>query len=599
MMLSRREQRAAAPIESYGLIGDGRSIALVGTNGSIDWLCWPSFDSDTCFTALLGTPENGFWQIAPTADVTAMSRHYRARSAVLHTEFETAQGTLELIDVMPWSPDGDRCVIRRAICRKGRVTVRSELLAKYGYGKVSPWCTRHDARWRMVMGPVALWLEAAPAHRLDADGTLLGEQELEEGESCDFVLRCAPSWADAAPPIDVDQALEATSTYWDRWCAKHDLQGAFAAQAMRSLITLKLLTDRDSGGVVAAPTSSLPEQLGGGRNWDYRYSWLRDASFTLTAFAGSGFGDDAARWRDWIVRCIAGDPTQLQIMYAIDGSRRLDEWTCDWLAGYQGAQPVRFGNAAAGQMQVDVFGEVIHALYQARRHGLHPDREIWDVECRLVDYLAQIWKQPGHGIWEMRGKPRAFTLSRVMAWVGVDCALRSAEQFDLPAPIDQWKRLAQAIRDDVLAHGLDPERGCFTQIYGEPPLDASLLLLPIYGFLPANDPRVVATVDAVEQALGERGLLKRYRSEDSDDGQSGGEGAFLACNFWLAHVKVLQGKRGEAADLLQRLLTCSNDLGLLSEEYDTEAVRQCGNFPQALSHVALLNAVMALAETSD
>lgn len=596
---SRRDDVAAGWLESYGLIGDGRSAALVGRNGSIDWLCWPRFDGDTCFTALLGTPGNGFWQVAPTAEATGTHRHYRPGSAILHTLFETARGTLELIDFMPWSCRDGRSVIRRAICREGRVTVRSELLAKYGYGRVSPWCTRRDARWRMVMGPVAVWLDAAPEHRLAEDGALLAEQTLAAGDVCDFVLHCAPSWCDAVPSIEVGEALDSTAAFWDRWSSQHAFRGPFAEQALRSLITLKMLTDRDTGGVVAAPTSSLPEQLGGGRNWDYRYGWLRDASFTLTAFAASGFGDDAARWRDWIVRCIAGDPAQLQIMYAIDGSRRLDEWECEWLTGYQGARPVRFGNAAAGQLQIDVFGEVIHALYQARQHGLHPEREIWDVECRLVEHLARIWERPGHGIWEMRGDPRVFTLSRAMAWVGVDRALRSACEFDLPAPIEKWTRLARTIHEDVLAHGVHPDRGCFTQVYGESALDASLLLLPIYGFLPANDPRVVATVDAVEQDLGERGYLMRYRADGASDGQSGGEGSFLACNFWLAHVKVLQGKTGEARDLIERFLACGNDLGLLSEEYDTEARRQCGNVPQALSHVALLNAVMALAGKGD
>ena len=583
-------------IEDHAVIGDGRSAALVDHLGSIDWLCWPRFDSDTCFAALLGEPRHGHWRIAPAGPIRGLSRRYRPGTATLETTFQTDGGVAVLTDLMPWH-GANRSVIRRVSCTQGEVCLRFELLARFDYGRAKPWCRRIGDRWQLLMGPIALWLDGTPDPcNAPATDTVVGSVTLRAGEQRDFVLQCVSSIEQAPNRIDVQAAIDGTDAFWRQWRDRHALHGPYQEQALRSLITLKLLTDRDTGGVVAAPTSSLPEKLGGQRNWDYRYGWLRDASFTLLAFAASGFTDEAAGWRDWLMRCIAGHPEQLQIMYAVDGQRRMNEWTCDWLPGHEGATPVRFGNRAAKQLQVDVFGEVLNALYQSRCQGLPPDSAIWDLECRMVDHLAQVWRQPGHGMWEVRCEPRIFTQSRVMAWVGVDRALKSAETFDLPAPVQAWRELADTIREDVLANGFDAERGSFTQTYGRPALDASLLLLPIYGFLPANDERVASTVEAIERELAEDGLLLRYRSRDTSDGVDGEEAAFLACNFWLAHVKVLQGRKQEARQLMQRLIGCGNDLGLLSEEYDVHARRMCGNFPQALSHVALINAVVAFGE---
>lgn len=583
-------------IEDHALIGDGRSAALVDRLGSIDWLCWPRFDGDTCFAALLGGPGDGHWRVAPAGPVRGLSRRYRPGTAILETLVATDGGTVMLTDLMPWHTTHGS-VIRQVACVQGEVSLQFELLARFDYGRARPWVRRVDDRWQLIMGPIALWLDgSSELDHAPATDAVVGSIAMRAGERQDFVLQCTSSASRPPGRLEVDSVVDRNEAFWRGWRARHAVRGPYAEQVLRSLITLKVLTDRDSGGVIAAPTSSLPECLGGQRNWDYRYGWLRDASFTLLALATSGFADEAAAWRDWLMRCIADHPAQLQIMYAIDGSRRMDEWTCDRLTGYEGATPVRFGNGAAKQLQIDVFGEVLNAFYQSRCHGLSPDSAMWELECRMIEHLADIWKQPGHGIWEMRGEPRVFTLSRVMAWVGVDRALKSAQAFDLPAPLQAWREFAHAIREDVLAHGFDAQRGSFTQTYGEPALDASLLLLPIYGFLPANDKRVVATVDAIERELSEGGLLLRYRNSDARDGLEGGEGVFIACNFWLAHVKVLQGRTQEAHKLMQRLLSCSNDLGLMAEEYDVSARRMCGNFPQTLSHVALINTVMAFDE---
>src|SRR5690242_1363378 len=445
------------------------------------------------------------------------------------------------------------------------------------------------------MGPIALWLDGAADVALDDDGDdLYAVIELTAGAQRYFSLQCCAASAKEPARLDAANELAQTDAFWTQWQSKHTIDSPYADAVLRSLVTLKTLSERRGGGVAAAATSSLPECLGGSRNWDYRYGWLRDASFTLLAFAATGFRDEAAQWRDWLMRCIAGHPSQLQIMYGLDGRRRIDEWICHSLPGYEGATPVRFGNGAAQQVQIDVYGEVLNALYQARRHGLAPDPHSWTLECGLIEHLAQIWREPGHGIWEMRGSPRVFTLSRVMAWVAVDRALRSAREFGHDAPLQRWEALAQTIRQDVLAHGFDAGQGSFTQCYGGTEVDASLLLLPIYGFLPADDERISGTVRAIEANLDDDGLLMRYRNGQANDGMEGGEGSFIACSFWLAHVELLQGKREQAERRVRRLLSIANDLGLLSEEYDVGAQRLCGNFPQALSHVALVNTVMAM-----
>ncbi|HET6433126.1 glycoside hydrolase family 15 protein [Dyella sp.] len=588
-------------IEHYALLGDGRSAALVGRDGSIDWLCWPRIGSDTCFAALLGEHRHGRWLLAPAekAAVARVERHYRRGTATLETRWHTADGVVEVSEAMPWRSERTS-VVRSVRCVSGCVPMRLELRARFDYGKALPGIRRHDGRWQLVMGPIALWLDTDVKHlSLDAEGdAVCGEWLLREGDNSCFALQCTASVERAPAPMDATQALADSDAFWTDWAdAVQPGDGPHADAVLRSLVTLKALTERDGGGVAAAATSSLPECIGGKRNWDYRYGWLRDASFTLLAFAGAGLRQEAAQWRNWLMRCIAGHPAQLQIMYGLDGRRRIDEWVCDWLPGYEQSAPVRFGNGAAKQVQVDVYGEVLNALYHARRHGLAPDPDTWSLECALVEHLANVWREPGHGIWEMRGAPRVFTHSRVMAWVAVDRALRSAREFGHSAPLARWEALAGSIREDVLAHGIDPLRGCFTQCYGQPALDASLLLLPIYGFLPADDPRIAATVRAIESELDEgNGLLMRYRHTDGNDGLEGGEGTFIACSFWLAHVKHLQGRHDEARQLLSRLLALCNDVGLLSEEYDVGAARLCGNFPQALSHVALINTVRALGE---
>lgn len=584
-------------IEDYALLGDGRSAALVSREGSIDWLCWPRFDSDTCFAALLGNEDHGCWQLAPdTQDRHAarMSRRYRPGTATLETHWETDTGTARVDEAMPWYA-GRSCLVRSVRCLTGTIRLRFALRARFDYGRARPGVRRRGDRWQLIMGPIALWLDGAADVALDDDGDdLYAVIELTAGAQRYFSLQCCAATAKEPAHLDAANELAQTDAFWTQWQSKHTIDSPYADAVLRSLVTLKTLSERRGGGVAAAATSSLPECLGGSRNWDYRYGWLRDASFTLLAFAATGFRHEAAQWRDWLVRCIAGHPSQLQIMYGLDGRRRIDEWICHSLPGYEGATPVRFGNGAARQVQIDVYGEVLNALYQARRHGLAPDPHSWTLECGLIEHLAQIWREPGHGIWEMRGSPRVFTLSRVMAWVAVDRALRSAREFGHDAPLQRWEALAQTIRQDVLAHGFDAGQGSFTQCYGGTEVDASLLLLPIYGFLPADDERISGTVRAIEANLDDDGLLMRYRNGQANDGMEGGEGSFIACSFWLAHVELLQGKREHAERRVRRLLSIANDLGLLSEEYDVRAQRLCGNFPQALSHVALINTVMAM-----
>lgn len=582
-------------IEDYALIGDGHSAALVHRHGSIDWLCWPRFDSDTAFAALLGHPENGHWSIMALDPILKSHRRYCGCTAVLESTLELSDGTVVVTDYMPWNA-ADRTLVRHLHCTQGKVRLDFELMARFGYGKAIPWVRSEKNRWRMVMGPFTLWLDGADdMEEPDSEALIKGQLELEEGDERDFVLRCVSSHV--APPgeVDVKQLFQETLDFWNDWTAQGCFSDEFDGAVQRSLITLKLLSSITTGGVVAAPTSSLPELLGGEKNWDYRYCWLRDASFTLLALIDGGHHEEASAWRDWLVRAIAGHPAQLQIMYTLDGSRRVDEWKCDWLPGYESSKPVRFGNAAAKQRQIDIYGEVLNSLYVARARGLAPDPAAWELECALIKHLEHTWQDPGHGLWEMRGDAKIFTESRAAAWIAVDRALRSAKEFNHPAPIDDWEKLAEKIRHNVLEHGFNKERNSFTQIYGGKAVDASLLLLPIHGFIDANEPRMAATVTAIERELTEDGLLLRYRHDKESAASAGpGEGTFLACSFWLAHVQFLQGRTNEAHALFNRLLSLSNDVGLLSEEYDVHAQRLCGNFPQALSHIALVNTAVAL-----
>ena len=583
-------------IEDYALLGDGRSAALVDRHGSIDWLCWPSFDGDTCFAALLGDRSHGCWRITPREAVIRAIRQYLKDSLIVETTLVTGSGTVTLTDWMVWGA-AQPTLARRVRCSGGPVSVECELIMRFDYGRAVPWIKKAGKRVQLIAGPHTVWLDSSA--ELSCDGNDVRTNfDMRPDEQREFSLTCCDSSGPAPAIPDLDTALHSTAAFWTDWSSRSAATGPYVDAIQRSLITLKALSSLKTGGVVAAPTSSLPERLGGKRNWDYRFCWLRDASFTLKALLAGGYHEEAARWRDWLVRAIGGDPTQLQIMYTLNGARRVDEWECPWLPGYELSAPVRFGNAAVGQMQLDIYGEVLNALYISRCAGLPPDVDAWSLEKRLVEHLEDVWREPDDGIWEVRSGREPFTLSKVMAWVAVDRALRSAREFDMPAPTDRWQRLAECVRGDVLEHGFNRNLNTFTQTYGGDQLDASLLLIPLTGFLPANDPRVSATVHAIENSLMEDGLVLRYRTEAVRDGLEHGEGAFLACGFWLAHVQHLQGREKEARDLFERLLGLRNDVGLLAEEYDLKQKRQCGNFPQAFSHVALVNAGIAMSPDS-
>ncbi|CAO3457947.1 Glucoamylase (EC 3.2.1.3) [Azospirillum argentinense] len=583
----------ASRIEDYALLGDCETAALLSVEGSIDWLCWPRFDSDACFAALLGTPENGRWLLRPSDPDARTTRRYRGDSLILETEFETAEGAVTMIDFMP--PRGEASDIVRILRgRRGRVAMRMDLTLRFGYGHVVPWVTRIGPNTlRAIAGPDMVVLHtSAPIH--GEDMSTVADFTVAEGESVSFVMIYSPSHLPLPEPVDAEQALAETERFWAEWSGRCTYSGLWRDAVMRSLVTLKALTYRPTGGIVAAPTTSLPEQLGGVRNWDYRYCWLRDATLTLLALMNAGYLQEARDWRDWGLRTIAGSPQQIQIMYGIAGERRMLEWEVPWLPGYEGASPVRVGNAAAPQLQLDVYGEMMDAAHQARMRGIEIRPEGWQVQCALLDHMESVWDQPDEGIWEVRGGAKHFTHSKVMAWVAVDRMVKSAEKFGLDAPLGRWKALRQAIFDDVCAKGYSKERNSFVQHYGASHVDAALLMLPMLGFLPVDDPRIQGTVAAIERELLQDGLVMRYRTERTDDGLPDGEGVFLACSFWLADVYVLQGRQAEAEALFNRLLALRNDLGLLSEEYDTTAKRLVGNFPQAFSHIALINTAFNL-----
>ena len=580
-------------IEDYAIIGDCESAALVGRDGSIDWLCWPRFDSDACFAALLGTPEHGRFRVAPRDEGARVTRRYRPGSLILETLFETDDGAVRLIDFMPMLGRNPDCV-RIAVGERGRVAMCAELILRFGYGAIVPWVKKlGDGTLRAVAGPDMVVLRT-PVHLHGENLTTVGDFTVGEGDRVPFVLSYGPSHLPVPKAFSADAALADTEGYWQEWSRKGRGDGPWSEVIARSLITLKALTYAPTGGIVAAPTTSLPERIGGERNWDYRFCWLRDSTLTLLALMNAGYYDEAQAWRDWLTRAVAGRPEQLGVMYGIAGERRLTEWEVPWLPGYEGSRPVRIGNAAHDQLQLDVFGEVMDTLHQGRRGGLNASESGWDVQIALLRHLEKIWPEPDHGIWEVRTAPLHFTYSKAMAWVAFDRAVKSAEMFGLPGPVERWRELCREIHADVCRQAFDVKRNTFVRSYGSDDLDASLLLLAPIGFLKADDPRYRATVEAIGRDLLLDGLVMRYDSLQSKDGLPAGEGAFLACSFWLADAYLLIGRRGDAAALFERLVALCNDVGLLSEEYDPRDKRALGNFPQAFSHVALINTAFNL-----
>ena len=582
----------STPIEDYALIGDCRSAALVSRDGSIDWLCWPRFDSEACFAALLGSCDHGRWLVA-SRDKARITRQYRPNTLILETYFETADGAVVLVDFMPLH--GDRSEIVRLVHgTRGRVRMHTELILRFGYGAVVPWVTRLESGvLRAIAGPDMVLLRT-PVHLQGKNMTTVGEFTVMRGETIPLVLSYARSHRPILPARDPTASLEATEKFWKDWTSKCRAAGEWTDAVRRSMITLKALTYAPTGGIVAAPTTSLPEKIGGERNWDYRFCWLRDATLTLLGAMHAGYYEEAEAWREWLLRAVAGSPDQLQIMYGIAGERRLSEWVVDWLPGYEKSSPVRVGNAAHTQLQLDMFGEIMDVHHQARRGGLTTNESGWDAQIKFLEYLARIWREPDQGIWEMRGPAQHFTYSKVMAWVAFDRTIKSAENFGLEGPLEEWRRLRDEICDDVCTHAYNKKLGTFVQAYGSDQLDASLLMVPCVGFLPVSDPRIAATIAAIERRLLRDGLVIRYCTEDVTDALPPGEGAFLACSFWLVDVYILQERFEEAENLFRRLVGLCNEVGLLSEEYDPSSRRLIGNFPQAFSHMALVNSAYNL-----
>jgi GH15 family glucan-1,4-alpha-glucosidase len=586
-------------IEDYALIGDLHTAALVSKTGSIDWLCLPRFDSGACFAALLGDEQCGHWQLAPTGEVTGTRRSYRGETLVLDTEMSTATGTVRITDLMPLR-DKSVDLVRLVECLDGEVEMELRWSVRYDYGHIIPWVRHHrgaDERLEAVAGPDAVVLRGSVLPKpVDGEAVHSAVFTVRPGNPLSWSMQWYLS-IDATPHrIDVVARVARTLDFWNEWSAKGSYVGAYRDAVQRSLLTLKALTYEPSGGIVAAPTTSLPEVLGGERNWDYRYCWLRDATLTLSALVGGGYVNSAKQWRRWLLRAIAGAPDQLQILYGVLGERKIIEWEADWLPGYGGSVPVRVGNAAFSQLQLDVFGEVMDALYLARLRGVGSSGHAWALQRALMDHLATIWQTPDRGIWEVRGPARHFTHSRVMVWVAFDRAVRTAEQFGLDGPVQEWRDLRDQVHAEVCAEGWNAEVGAFTQYYGGTELDASVLLICSVGFLPGDDPRFCSTVDAIGAKLRHGDVVDRYSTsgDTCGDGLAGQEGAFLACAFWFVDALVLTGRRDEGEAMFERLLELRNDLGLLAEEYDTEAQRQLGNFPQAFSHLALVNSALLL-----
>lgn len=579
-------------IDDYALIGDCETAALVSRHGSIDWLCFPRFDSPACFAAILGTPENGRWRLAPAIPVTSVRRHYVGDTAILDTEFTTAEGVVSVIDFMPVRtqlPD----VVRIVVGRTGRVPMRMDLAIRFDYGSVVPWVRRVPGGLSAVAGPDSLFLRTPAVLQSEGFHTT-SDFVVSAGQRVPFDLTWFPSHEPAARDLDPEDALAQTEEWWTEWSARCTMQGPWREPVVRSLITLKALTYRPTGAIVAAPTTSLPAELGGVRNWDYRYCWLRDATFTLLALLNAGYHEEARAWREWLLRAVAGHPHQIHIMYGIGGERRLTELELPWLTGFAASRPVRTGNAAYRQFQLDVFGEVVDATYQAWRLGVQDGEHGWRIELALLDYLESAWREPDEGIWEVRGPRRHFTHSKVMAWVAFDRAVKAIEQFGFQGPVERWRAIRDTIHDEVCTRGFSPSHGSFVQSYDSSRLDASLLMMPLVGFLPIEDARMRGTVEAIERQLCHDGFVSRYETDPDLDGLPTGEASFLLCSFWLVDNLVLLGRHGDAVRLFERLLAVRNDVGLLAEGYDVHRGRLAGNFPQAFSHVGLVNSAMNL-----
>ncbi len=587
-------------IEDYGLIGDCETTALVGRDGSIDWLCWPAFDSDACFAALLGTHRNGRWLISPAEEVKKTSRRYWDNTLILETRFETANGVVALIDFMP--PRGNASdVVRLVRGVTGRIELQMQLVIRFGFGIDIPWVRRTEDGALLAIAGQDMTVLRTPVETRGEDLTTVANFAVSKGETIPFVLTYGPSHLPLPEPIDPAQALQDTEDYWTEWSSRCIYQGEHRDLVMRSLITLKALTYEPTGGIVAAPTTSLPEKLGGARNWDYRFCWLRDATFTLLALMNSGYTEEALAWHNWLLRAAAGWPANMQIMYGIMGQRRLLEWEAGWLLGYEGAQPVRVGNAAHAQLQLDVYGELIDAFHQSRVANLKLDDESWALELAVLQHLEEVWDQPDHGIWERRGEGKHYVSSKMMTWVAFDRGIKSAEKFGFEAPLDRWRALRDEICRDVRENGFDRAQNTFVEAYGSygsQLLDASILLMPCVGFLPATDPRVSGTIAAIEKYMMRDGFVLRHDPREISDEKQPIEGAFLACSLWLADAYVLAGAIAKAQALFDRVVAVANDLGLLAEEYDPDLLRQTGNFPQALTHIALINTAHNLSEAT-
>jgi GH15 family glucan-1,4-alpha-glucosidase len=583
-------------IEDYGLIGDCETAALVGRDGSIDWLCWPAFDSDACFAAILGTSKNGRWLIRPVEEITNCSRRYWDNTLILETRLETKSGVVALIDFMP--PRGNASdVVRLVRGVSGKIKLKMELVIRFGFGADIPWVKRTEDRSALlaICGQDMTVLRT-PVETRGEDLTTVADFEVSEGETVPFVLTYGPSHLPVPKPINPAVALQETEDFWTEWCSRCTYQGEHRDLVMRSLITLKALTYEPTGGIVAAPTTSLPEKLGGSRNWDYRFCWLRDATFTLLALMNSGYTEEASAWHNWLLRAAAGAPDNMQIMYGIMGQRRLLEWEAAWLPGYEGAQPVRVGNAAHAQLQLDVYGELIDAFHQSRMTKLKLDEGSWALERAVIEHVAEVWDQPDHGIWERRGEGKHYVSSKVMTWVAFDRAIKSAETFGFEAPLERWRMLRDAIHRDVCEKGFDRTQNAFVESYGSQLLDASILLLPSVGFLAASDARVRGTIAAIEKHMMRDGFVLRHDPREISDEKQPIEGAFLACTLWLADAYVLAGELTRAQQLFDRVAKVANDLGLLAEEFDSGEGRQTGNFPQALTHIALINTAHNLSD---
>jgi GH15 family glucan-1,4-alpha-glucosidase len=582
-------------LEDYGLIGDLQTAALVGRDGAVEWLCLPRFDSASCFSALVGDDRHGRWLVAPAGEVRSVARRYRPGTLVLETDFETDEGAVRVVDFMPRRRGGPPRLMRVVQGLRGRVPVRMQLSVRPDYGTIVPWVERASDGAIVISGPDAFRLTTSVAVEIN-DGDVAAEFVMVEGARERLVLTWHLSYEETPPVEDAGSALARTEAWWRDWSARCTYEGEYRDAVMTSLIALKAMTSEVTGAIVAAPTTSLPEELGGVRNWDYRYCWLRDSVLALEALLDVGYIDEALAFRDFLLRVGTGDPSKIQIMYGVGGERRLTEFELDELPGYEGSKPVRVGNAASEQFQLDVYGEVTAVMFIGAERLGRIDEQVWPRWRAIVEHVETIWRQPDDGIWEARGPQRHYTYSKVMAWVVFDRAVRLAERFELDAPLDRWKQVRNEIHAEVCERGYDPDRRTFTQYYGSEELDASVLNIPLVGFLPGTDERVTGTIDAVTRELGRDGFVSRYSTAHTDDGLPGDEGQFLACSFWLVNALARNGRVEQARALFDRLLALSNDLGLLAEEYDVARKRQVGNFPQAFSHLTLVLAARAISE---